>query len=77
MLTTVASETQSPTPITCKVRIQNGTLEIAVASAPTLLDNPTMSIPAGIYSLLMFATGAILAWWARRQPVALKKGVRS
>ena len=78
MLATVAKlGHKSATAITCEVGIQNGTLAIAVASAPTLLDNPTMSIPAGIYSLLMFATGAILAWWARRQPVALKKGVRS
>ncbi|MEL6159741.1 MAG: bile acid:sodium symporter family protein [Cyanobacteria bacterium J06554_11] len=54
----------SATAITCEVGIQNGTLAIAVASAPTLLNNPTMSIPAGIYSLLMFVTGGIWAWWA-------------
>ncbi len=49
--------------ITCEVGIQNGTLAIAVASAPTLLDNPTMAIPAAIYSLLMFVTGAVLVGW--------------
>lgn len=58
---------QSATAVTCEVGIQNGTLAIAVASAPTLLNNPTMSIPAAIYSLLMFATGAVLALWARRE----------
>ncbi|MGB3295068.1 MAG: bile acid:sodium symporter family protein [Phormidesmis sp.] len=63
---------QSATAITCEVGIQNGTLAIAVASAPTLLNNPTLSIPAGIYSLLMFATGAAWAWWAKRQQVALE-----
>jgi len=52
--------------ITCEVGIQNGTLAIAVASAPTLLNNPTMAIPAAIYSLLMFGTGALVALWARR-----------
>ena len=53
--------------ITCEVGIQNGTLAIAIASTPTLLNNATMAIPAAIYSLLMFATGALLALWARRQ----------
>ena len=53
--------------ITCEVGIQNGTLAIAVASAPTLLNNPTMAIPAAIYSLLMFVTGAAIALWARRR----------
>ncbi|MEL6603338.1 MAG: bile acid:sodium symporter family protein [Cyanobacteria bacterium J06614_10] len=57
------------TAITCEVGIQNGTLAIAVASSPNLLNNPTLSIPAGIYSLLMFATGAAWAWWAKRQSV--------
>ncbi len=58
---------QDATAITCEVGIQNGTLAIAVASAPTLLNNPTLSIPAGIYSILMFATGAAWAWWAKQQ----------
>ncbi|MEO0755302.1 MAG: bile acid:sodium symporter family protein [Cyanobacteria bacterium J06648_16] len=48
--------------ITVEVGIQNGTLAIAVASAPTLLNNPTMAIPAAIYSLLMFLTSAVFAW---------------
>ena len=59
----------STTAITCEVGIQNGTLAIAVATAPTLLNNPTMSIPAAIYSLLMFITGGALAAWARRKDV--------
>ncbi len=40
--------------ITVEVGIQNGTLAIAVAT--TLLNSPTMAIPAAIYSLLMFAS---------------------
>ncbi|KPQ37720.1 MAG: bile acid:Na+ symporter, BASS family [Phormidesmis priestleyi Ana] len=62
---------KSTVAITCEVGIQNGTLAIAVASAPTLLNNPTMAIPAAIYSLLMFVTGAALALWARRKPMTL------
>lgn len=55
--------------ITSEVGIQNGTLAIAVASAPTLLNNPTMAIPAAIYALLMFATGGVFAFWARRRQI--------
>ena len=58
-------DSKSATAITCEVGIQNGTLAIAGASAPTLLNNPTMAIPAAIYALLMFATGALFAFWAR------------
>ena len=50
--------------ITNEVGIQNGTLAIAVASAPTLLDNPTIAVPAAIYSLIMFITGAAFATWS-------------
>lgn len=52
------------TAITVEVGIQNGTLAIAIASSETLLNTPTMAIPAAIYSLLMFVTGAGFAWWA-------------
>ncbi len=47
--------------IAVEVGIQNGTLAIAVASAPTFLNMPTMAIPAAIYSLLMFVTSAAFA----------------
>jgi bile acid:Na+ symporter, BASS family len=53
--------------ITVEVGIQNGTLAIAIASAPTLLNQPNLAIPAAIYSLLMFATGGGFAWWAARR----------
>lgn len=48
--------------IAVEVGIQNGTLAIAIASAPTFLNNPTMAIPAGVYGLLMYFTGAVFAW---------------
>ncbi|MEL6224965.1 MAG: bile acid:sodium symporter family protein, partial [Cyanobacteria bacterium J06627_8] len=52
---------------TVEVGIQNGTLAIAIASSPTLLNTPTMAIPAAIYALLMFAVSGAFAWWAQRQ----------
>ena len=57
----------SATAITVEVGIQNGTLAIAIASAPTFLGNPTMAIPAAIYSLLMFVVGGAFVWWAQRR----------
>lgn len=42
--------------------IQNGTLAIAIATSVTLLNNPDMAIPGAIYSLIMFLTGAIVAY---------------
>lgn len=54
--------------ITIEVGIQNGTLAIAIASAPTLLNTPSMAIPAAIYSLLMFLVSGAFAWWMQRCP---------
>ena len=59
--------------ITVEVGIQNGTLAIAVASTPTLLNNPTMAIPAAIYSLLMYVTSAAFTYWARSRYLNLSK----
>lgn len=55
------------TAITVEVGIQNGTLAIAIASAPTFLNTPSMAIPAAIYSLLMFVVGGLFAGWSQRQ----------
>ncbi|MEM7064517.1 MAG: bile acid:sodium symporter family protein [Cyanobacteria bacterium P01_B01_bin.77] len=60
-------DSRSATAITVEVGIQNGTLAIAIASAATLLNNPTMAIPAAIYSLLMFVVSGAFAWWSQRQ----------
>ncbi len=54
---------RSATAITVEVGIQNGTLAIAIASAPTFLNTPSMAIPAAIYSLLMFVGSGFFAWW--------------
>lgn len=50
------------TTIGIEVGIQNGTLAIAIAASPLLLNNPTMAIPAAIYSLVMFVTGGAFVW---------------
>jgi len=52
--------------ITIEVGIQNGTLGIAIATAPSLLNNSTMAIPSAIYSLLMFISGAGLVAWSMK-----------
>lgn len=57
----------SATAITIEVGLQNGTLALAIASAPTFLNRPTMAIPAAIYSLVMFAGCGLFAGWAQRR----------
>ncbi|WKZ58773.1 MAG: bile acid:sodium symporter family protein [Cyclobacteriaceae bacterium] len=42
--------------------IQNGTLAIAIATSSLLLNNSQMSIPAAVYSLIMFATGGVAVY---------------
>jgi bile acid:Na+ symporter, BASS family len=50
-----------------EIGIHNGTLAIAIASSPSLLDNPVMAIPPAIYALIMFFTaGAFGVFVARR-----------
>ncbi len=53
--------------LTIEIGIQNGTLAIAVASAPIFLNNPSMAIPPAIYSLIMDVTGFALALWCQGQ----------
>lgn len=45
--------------------IQNGTLALSIALG--LLDSPRIAMPAVVYSLLMFASGAVLILWFRRR----------
>jgi bile acid:Na+ symporter, BASS family len=50
-----------------EIGIHNGTLAIAIALSPLMLDNPAMAIPAAIYSGWMFATAALFGWWASKK----------
>ena len=59
--------------ITVEVGIQNGTLAIAIASSPSLLNMPTMAIPAAIYSLSMFVTSAFLGGLLKKQSTKVAK----
>ncbi|WP_024890896.1 bile acid:sodium symporter family protein [Luteimonas huabeiensis] len=51
--------------IAMEIGIHNGTLAIFIAL--NVLGNPTMSVPAAIYSLLMFFTAAAFAYTASRR----------
>jgi BASS family bile acid:Na+ symporter len=50
-----------------EIGIHNGTLAIAIASSPLLLNNSTMAIPPAIYSLIMFFTAAAFGWFVSRE----------
>ncbi len=50
-----------------EIGIHNGTLAIAIASSPSLLNNPTMAIPPAIYSLIMFFTATAFGMWVARR----------
>ena len=51
--------------IAMEIGIHNGTLAIFIAF--NVLNNGTMSVPAAVYSLCMFATAAVFAWWLNRR----------
>lgn len=48
-----------------EIGIHNGTLAIFIAL--NVLGNTAMSIPAAVYSLLMFFTAGVFAYWASRR----------
>jgi BASS family bile acid:Na+ symporter len=54
--------------IAMEIGIHNGTLAIYIAL--NVLGSATMSIPAAIYSLIMFFTAAVFAWWVTRTSAA-------
>lgn len=47
--------------------IQNGTLAIVIATS--ILLQPEMSVPAAVYSLMMFASGGFVMWYFGRRSV--------
>lgn len=55
--------------ISIETSIQNGTLAIAIASSPLMLNNSTMAIPAAVYSIIMFITAGIFISFLKRQPI--------
>lgn len=53
--------------ISIETGIQNGTLAIALALSPAVLNNTQMAIPPAIYSLIMFVTAAVVVMLSRRK----------
>jgi bile acid:Na+ symporter, BASS family len=51
--------------IAMEIGIHNGTLAIFIAI--NVLGNNTMSVPAAIYSLIMFVTAGVFAWWLNKR----------
>jgi BASS family bile acid:Na+ symporter len=51
--------------IAMEIGIHNGTLAIFIAL--NVLNNTTMSVPAAIYSLVMFITAGVFAWWLNKR----------
>lgn len=49
-----------------EIGIHNGTLAIAIASSPMLLNNSTMAVSPAIYSLIMMVTAAGFGWLVSR-----------
>ncbi|MCX6182610.1 MAG: bile acid:sodium symporter family protein [Bacteroidetes bacterium] len=53
--------------ISIETSIQNGTLAIAIASSPLMLNNTTIAIPAAVYSLIMFVTGGVFVYFVSKR----------
>ena len=52
--------------IAMEIGIHNGTLAIYIAF--NVLGNGMMSVPAAVYSLIMFVTGGMFVRWVNRHP---------
>jgi BASS family bile acid:Na+ symporter len=52
--------------IAMEIGIHNGTLALFVAFS--ILQNSVMAVPAAFYSLSMFITAGVFAYWLKRQP---------
>ncbi|WP_020519927.1 bile acid:sodium symporter family protein [Catelliglobosispora koreensis] len=50
-----------------EIGIHNGTLAIAIAISPALLNNSEMAVPAAVYSLIMFFTAAAFGYVVRER----------
>ena len=57
--------------ISIETGIQNGTLAIAIALSPVILNNSQMATPAAIYSLIMFATAGAVIFFSRKETAHL------
>jgi len=53
--------------ISIETGIQNGTLAIAIALSPAMLNSTEIAIPAAIYSLMMFITAGVVVIWSQKR----------
>jgi bile acid:Na+ symporter, BASS family len=60
-------ETKQAIAIGMEIGIHNGTLAIAIATSPQLLNNSVMAIPPAIYSLIMFVTATLFGMFVARR----------
>ncbi|EJN02422.1 bile acid:sodium symporter family protein [Phyllobacterium sp. YR531] len=67
---TVGIDNRQATAIGMEIGIHNGTLAIAIALSPFLLNNPTMAVPAAIYGLIAFITAALFGYWLKTRGAA-------
>lgn len=51
--------------IAMEIGVHNGTLAIYIAF--NVLGNGMMSVPAAVYSLIMFVTAGVFVWWVNRR----------
>lgn len=58
--------------ISIETSIQNGTLAIAIASSPLMLNNSTMAIPAAVYSIIMFITAGLFISFLNRKKAVVQ-----
>jgi BASS family bile acid:Na+ symporter len=56
--------------IAMEIGIHNGTLAIFIAL--NVLGSSTMAVPPAIYSLIMFVTAGVFAWWLTRRARAAR-----
>jgi BASS family bile acid:Na+ symporter len=59
--------------IALEIGVHNSTLAIAIASAPSLLNNSVMAIPAAVYSLIMLVTAGLFGMLVSRR-MAMPEG---
>lgn len=50
-----------------EIGIHNGTLAIAIALSPLMLNNQEMAVPAAVYGVMMFFTAAAFGYWVNRR----------
>jgi len=59
-------ETDQSITISLESGMQNNVLGMAIAMAPSMLNNPEMATAAGVYGIVMCTTGMILIYFFRR-----------